>query len=238
MQKHKTNILDLSQRVVTFNPEFARMVGLNEAILFNQLYYWSSRTHRTDGWFYKTKEELTEETSLSRFQQDQARGKLKSLGLIETKVKRANGKPTIHYRVAKQKATNLLYESLETRDSEARESRECITETTQEITTENLQKAIGPSKEELRKHFTRFWQAYPNKKGKEAAWRSWLKLKPDEAFTERIISKVEDYTTTLQWNRERGKFIPYPATFLNHGRYDDDITHEPRSQGNDETLTL
>lgn len=240
MQKPKTDIARLALRRVAFNPEVAKLIGLNEAILLSQLEYWSDKTGRNDGWLYKTKEELTDETSLSRFQQDQARGKLQALGLIETKVRRANGKPTIHYRVAFPKVRNLLYEALETDDSEKRETRQCITENTQESTTENSRKESGPTKAELLASFERFYETYPKKKSRGDAEKAWLKLKPSERLTRQIIQKVVEYRTTRQWHKDNGQFIPYPASFINQKRYLDDISQEPKvgAGENSETLDL
>lgn len=99
------------KRRVCYNPELAKLIGLNEAIMVHQLYYWSDKTKRTDGWFYKEKEELHAETGLTRFQQDQAKGRLKQRGLIDYKVARANGSPTLHFMVHWSNVEELLQEA-------------------------------------------------------------------------------------------------------------------------------
>ncbi|MBJ6911615.1 hypothetical protein JG661_20320, partial [Vibrio cholerae] len=53
-------------------------------MFLSQSLYWSRRTNES-GWFYKTQEEWEEETGLSRREQDSARKRLKSLGIIEEK---------------------------------------------------------------------------------------------------------------------------------------------------------
>jgi len=236
--KKQTDIARLALRRVAYNPEVAKIIGLNEAILLGQLDYWSDKTVRTDGWFWKTKQELTDETCLSRFQQDQARKKLEKLGLVESKVMRAMGKPTLHYRIAFQNVRNLLFETLETSLFDSLETDVSITESTQESTTENKRKASGPTKEEMLENFTLFYATYPNKKGKGFAESAWLRIKPDDDKTKEIINKVEAYKTTKAWNKDGGKFIPYPATFLNQRRYEDDLSTEPKQDASTKGDTL
>lgn len=71
--------------------------------------------------------------------------------------------------------------------------------------------------------FDRFWSAYPKKTGKQAArnaWKSSAKRRP--AFAA-IMAKLEAFKQSDQWTREDGRFIPNPATWINQGRWDDEI---------------
>ncbi len=67
--------------------------------------------------------------------------------------------------------------------------------------------------------FETFWQAYPRKVGKVAAFKSWKRLKPP---VEEVLSGIQRWSATEQWRKEGGQFIPYPATFLNQRRWQDD----------------
>lgn len=126
---------DLLKRPVAFHPTLARLFrGINEAIYWQQLYYWSDKGGRPDGFIYKTKEEIEEETTLTRDQQDRVRKKLEEAGYIETKLIKANGHPTVHYKVNFPLVENQLMEKRETHYSEKRETHECITESTQRVT--------------------------------------------------------------------------------------------------------
>lgn len=82
--------------------------------------------------------------------------------------------------------------------------------------------------------FDAFWTAYPKKKAKEAARKAWEKLKPDEALGKVIIQAVEDTKKSKDWQKENGKFIPYPATYLNGKRWEDERgdTDERSDTGN------
>ncbi|UJZ95414.1 conserved phage C-terminal domain-containing protein [Photobacterium damselae subsp. damselae] len=80
---------------------FVRMCSgsYNHAAVLAQLVFWSNKSSRTDGWFYKSQVELGGELELSR---DQVKRSVKYLttnfgNAIHTKLKKANGVPTTHY---------------------------------------------------------------------------------------------------------------------------------------------
>lgn len=107
------------------------------AAFLNQLVYWSDRTKRTDGYFYKSHKEWQDEMCLSRYQVDRAINKLKKLELLEVVKKKANGAPTLHYKLDMDKLTNWICEKLTNgneRNSqmEMRETYKSLTETTTE----------------------------------------------------------------------------------------------------------
>src|SRR5262249_52738672 len=70
--------------------------------------------------------------------------------------------------------------------------------------------------------FARFWESYPRKVGKDAAWKAWLRRKPDPALGAAILEAVAKQQQSLQWQRDGGRFIPHPATWLNQGRWQDE----------------
>ena len=78
--------------IIHANRTLAAAIGLNEAVIYGALlgkdYYYRS-SERLDGedMFYATASDLTQRTSLTRFQQDRAVTHLEKLGLISTKVK-------------------------------------------------------------------------------------------------------------------------------------------------------
>ncbi len=84
--------------------------------------------------------------------------------------------------------------------------------------------------QELR--FTAFWGAYPNKKAKQAAWKAWQKIKPTTELFERIMAAVDNAKKSEDWARDNGRYIPYPATWLNGGRWDDELTKAPPNTAN------
>lgn len=87
-------------RPIAFLPELARTLGgVEEALYYQQLHFWSDKGLREDGFIYKTLKQLELETTLSRRQQDRIREKLVKMGWLEVKKTHApNGSPTLHYR--------------------------------------------------------------------------------------------------------------------------------------------
>lgn len=86
-------------------------------------------------------------------------------------------------------------------------------------------KSSEPSLQERR--FAEFWEEYPKKVGKKAAQTSWNKIKPDTELFERIITAVTAAKVSDQWIKEGGRYIPNPATWLNQGRWDDELPLSP-----------
>jgi len=102
------------KRVIAFHPDLAYLFGsINTAIYFQQLYYWSDKGIREDGYVYKTKDEIEEETTLTRFQQDKCRQCLEKEGYLETKLFKVAGSPTLHYRLDIGLVQKVLMEKIE-----------------------------------------------------------------------------------------------------------------------------
>ena len=71
--------------------------------------------------------------------------------------------------------------------------------------------------------FDSFWAVYPNKKAKEAARKSFLKLKPNAELLAEMLKAIEIQKTTPQWLKDDGQYIPMPSTWLNQKRWEDEI---------------
>lgn len=65
------------------------------ALMLSQLLYWSDRSLRPDGFIFKSAREWLVEVGVTSY----AVGKFNALPYVETKVLRANGSPTTHYRI-------------------------------------------------------------------------------------------------------------------------------------------
>lgn len=71
--------------------------------------------------------------------------------------------------------------------------------------------------------FDEFWTVYPKKKSKGDAEKAWKKIKPSAELVEKIVSKVNLLKSTEQWSKDGGKFIPYPASWLNAMGWEDEV---------------
>lgn len=85
-------------------------------------------------------------------------------------------------------------------------------------------------------NFKTFWSAYPKKAGKDAAKKAFAKRKFDEQAFEKVMAALNEQKASEQWQKDGGQFIPHPATWLNQGRFEDEIgsaaTQAPGSIGN------
>lgn len=70
--------------------------------------------------------------------------------------------------------------------------------------------------------FESFWKLYPRKVSKSDALKSWNKINPDQQLMAKIYEGLTKYHASEDWAREAGKFIKHPATWLNHGCWNDD----------------
>ena len=77
--------------------------------------------------------------------------------------------------------------------------------------------------------FNKFWAAYPRKAGKQAAYtafvslfRSTAKGKRRELFVN-LMKGLSSQRTSYDWNKENGKFIPHPTTWLHQRRWEDQL---------------
>lgn len=95
------------------------------------------------------------------------------------------------------------------------------------IKQETKNKAIKKQNKELNelqeKQFDKFWQAYPKKVSKKQAQKSWKKISPSLELFEKILKALEMVKQTEQWKKDNGKYVPYPATWLNQERWTDEI---------------
>lgn len=81
--------------------------------------------------------------------------------------------------------------------------------------------------------FEEFWQAYPRKRSKGQAERTWYKIKPDEQLHDRIMQSLEQAKTSVDWKKNKGQYIPYPSTWLNSKGWEDEFD-PPKKQYRDE----
>jgi hypothetical protein len=72
-------------------------------------------------------------------------------------------------------------------------------------------------------YFITFWKAYPKKTAKKEAEKAFNKIHPDETLLETILDGIEQNKKTDQWNKDDGKYIPFPATWLNGRRWEDEL---------------
>lgn len=71
--------------------------------------------------------------------------------------------------------------------------------------------------------FASFWEQYPKKVAKPQAKKAWKKIKPHGHVLTALMEGLEQQKTCGDWQKDAGKFIPHPATWLNGRRWEDEI---------------
>ncbi|EKJ6978294.1 hypothetical protein PJU66_001105 [Enterobacter hormaechei] len=100
-----SNFLQLVDRPIAFQRSFVRLgVGITGALLLSQIVYWQNRME--GNWFYKTQADLEEETGLTRYEQEGARKKLVSCGVLEEAKRGIPAK--LYFRVNQDRLEELL----------------------------------------------------------------------------------------------------------------------------------
>lgn len=136
-------------KVIGVPAELIRFVGnTQEAVFLSQLIYWSDKGNRSDGYIFKTKKEWKDETGLSESQITRYTKKFKVRGFLDTKLKKANGNPTVHYKVDIEKLFNLFRLFLTNRyeknqRNESLETSESLTENTSQNIHDTTTKERG-----------------------------------------------------------------------------------------------
>ena len=77
----------------------------------------------------------------------------------------------------------------------------------------NNQEPITNNHKDIYTDFDIFWQEYPKKVGKEAAKKSWNKIRPN---LQDVLKTLAWQKESKQWFEQAGRFIPHPSTWLNN----------------------
>ena len=88
------------ENIISISRPFAEFMGsLQDGAILSQMVFWSDKGRANDGWFYKTYDEWREELVVTKYAVSTLSKKLVKLGLLETKVKKVKGTPTVHYKL-------------------------------------------------------------------------------------------------------------------------------------------
>lgn len=100
-----------------------------------------------------------------------------------------------------------------------------------EIEGETEKKQPTPNDGKL---FTAFWEEYPDKCNRDAAWEAWKQVNPDTQLAGRIMESLRAWKKSAQWLDQNGKFIPRAAKWLAEGHWQN--VPSPLQQKKEETI--
>jgi hypothetical protein len=119
------------------------MTGSLEGGMFlSQLIYWADKGGNKEGWFYKSYPEWYEECFLSEYQIRKLAKDFADKGFLETILKKANGSPTLHYRINRDALANWILKNLSIDTERFKNPSFDIQGTITKTTTENTTKSI------------------------------------------------------------------------------------------------
>lgn len=99
--------------------------------------------------------------------------------------------------------------------------------TLSETETETRSKTRSPIAREKtarspREGFDEFWAQYPRKVARQAALKAWSRI-GGWVTTVEIMAGLDRAMRSEQWLRDGGQYVPHAATWLNGGRWADDL---------------
>jgi len=74
-----------------------------------------------------------------------------------------------------------------------------------------------------RNGFDRFWDHYPRRVGKRDARKAWQQTKTERPGDDDLIAKVDELAVSKSWIESNGQYVPYPATWLRRGGWEDEV---------------
>lgn len=78
--------------------------------------------------------------------------------------------------------------------------------------------------------FLLFWAEYPKKVGKAEAFKRYKKLKLTKTDNADIITALKWQRDSAQWQRDGGRYVPNPATYLSQRRWEDEPVYDGYGQ--------
>lgn len=70
--------------------------------------------------------------------------------------------------------------------------------------------------------FNEFYSLYPKKVKKQEVKKWFQKNKPTNELFSSIMHSLEQFRASKDWQKDGGQFIPYPSTWLNQKRWEDE----------------
>jgi hypothetical protein len=82
--------------------------------------------------------------------------------------------------------------------------------------------ARGKTARSVRDGFDEFWSAYPKKAARQAAVKAWSRIAASVPTAD-IMAGLDRARRSEQWLKDGGQFVPHASTWLNGGRWTDDL---------------
>ena len=79
-----------------------------------------------------------------------------------------------------------------------------------------------PDQEKWEQQFEQFYKQYPKKVKKQDVRKWFQKNKPSNELFSSMMNSLEQFKGSEDWLKEKGQYIPYPTSWLNQKRWEDE----------------
>lgn len=76
--------------------------------------------------------------------------------------------------------------------------------------------------------FNEFYSKYPRKVKKQDVKKWFQKNKPSSELFSSMMNSLEQFRGCKDWLKDNGQYIPYPSTWLNQRRWEDEDIQESK----------
>lgn len=212
--------------ILLFDTDIAVEYGLREAIVLQCIYYWIAKNkanekHYHDGRYWTYNSVSAYKELFPFLTEKQIRSTLDSLvdkGLIV----KGNYNTDRFDKTSWYAMTDLgisICPQMGTRfalwGKPIPNNYEQITNTNNKEKEKDSTNVLSKEKE----NFDLFWSAYPKRKDKANAEKAFRKV---DVPIETLLKAIEKQKKSADWMKEGGKYIPYPSTWLNGRRWEDE----------------
>lgn len=217
------------------NKRLSRLFGPEKAVFIANLVdksnYFEERNMLKDGWFFQTHEQQINETGIKEYGIKSGKQFFKKLGVLEIKKKGLPAKE--HYRIDFSELYEIIEKSNVGQDrpnSSGQGHKKPIGLVPMDSCDhkDNIYKDNKVKKNKSFGHlddFEKWYKSYPKKVAKQAAKKAWIKIqklpKKERPSFDTLLSAVKEQSQSDQWKDKQ--YIPNPSTWLNQGRWDDEI---------------
>ena len=88
--------------------------------------------------------------------------------------------------------------------------------------TDSLNPIYGQNDQDYENKFEEFYKKYSKKVKKQEVKKWFKKNKPSNELFSSIMNSLEQFRASKDWQKDGGQFIPYPSTWLNQKRWEDE----------------
>lgn len=88
----------------------------------------------------------------------------------------------------------------------------------------------GKDEPKWEEQFEKFYKAYPKKVKKQVVKKWFEKNKPSNELFSSMMNSLEQFRGSVDWLKDNGQYIPYPSTWLNQKRWEDENIAQDNSK--------